>query len=82
MQLAEHRPFLKTCVQRSGRIYLRIVYLFRVNFVMLSEFFRGVVFMCRMDMQSKPQTVLTELYTDEIVYRLCMWSIQGESHRV
>lgn len=38
--------------------------------------------MCRMDMQSKPQTALTELHTDEIVYRLCMWSIQGESHRV
>lgn len=39
MQLAEHRPFLKIRVQRSGMMYPRIVYLFRVNFVMLSVFF-------------------------------------------
>lgn len=39
MQLAEHRPFLKIGVQRSGRMYLRIAYLFRVNIVMLSVVF-------------------------------------------
>lgn len=44
MQLAERSPFLKIRVQRSGRMYLRIIYLFRVNFVMLSVFFRRVAY--------------------------------------